>query len=248
MQTKFNEVVLRTSVLEEMKGKYLAERVLRTWKEDFVDEDTSEVVSIDRNELLFDRGVLLDNDTLSQVNFYLQSNDIVDVLVSNQKRTGAVVEGYSAVYCVTILQGNKKRNYYLYANSVGMAIRIVTDFLEQKVDGSFAFTSVKEMGYSNLISLDEDNEEEIEKDFYKIKVEVLHEDAEAFEQTYILRSNDAEEAKEMIIRYISFKMKEGKREVPFEVTIISAGTIPCKDIVDYQFAKEHYDNEKLVKE
>jgi len=37
-------------------GRKLAARVLRTWVEDFVDEDTGEVVSIDRNEVLLERG------------------------------------------------------------------------------------------------------------------------------------------------------------------------------------------------
>ncbi len=38
-----------------MVGRKLAARVLKTWTEDFVDEDTGEVVSIDRNEVLLER-------------------------------------------------------------------------------------------------------------------------------------------------------------------------------------------------
>ena len=41
--------------LKKIVGRKLAARVLRTWTEDFVDEDTGEVVSIDRNEVLFER-------------------------------------------------------------------------------------------------------------------------------------------------------------------------------------------------
>jgi DNA-directed RNA polymerase subunit beta len=37
----------------------LAARVLRTWTEDFVDEDTGEVVSIDRNEVLLERDTIV---------------------------------------------------------------------------------------------------------------------------------------------------------------------------------------------
>jgi hypothetical protein len=239
LETKFNEVVIRTSVLAEMKGNYTAERLLRTWDEDFVDEDTGNVVTIQRNEILFDRGVLIDNDVLTQINFYLQSGDIKDVLASNQKRTGIAVKNPASVYCVTILHGNKKRNYYLYANSVDLALNIITDFLEQKKEGSFSFTSVKEMGYSNLIPLEDD---ELDKDFYKIEVEIAYEEDEPFKQVYMLQSNDAEEAKEIIIKFISLKMKEENREKPFETTIISAKTVPCNNIIDYQFAKEYFDN------
>ncbi|TDE53782.1 hypothetical protein [Flavobacterium sp. GT3P67] len=238
--TKFNEIVIRTSVLEEMKGNYTAERLLRTWEEDFVDEDTGNVVTIQRNEILFDRGVLMDNDVLSQINFYLQSGDIKDVLASNQKRTGIAVKNSASVYCVTILQGTKKRNYYLYANSVDLALNIITDFLEQKIEGSFSFTSVKEMGFSNLIPLEDDD---LDKDFYKIEVEIAYEEDDPFKQVYILQANDAEEAKEIIIKFISLKMKEEKREKPFETTIVSARTVPCNNIIDYQFAKEYFDND-----
>ncbi|TAF77779.1 MAG: DNA-directed RNA polymerase subunit beta [Bacteroidetes bacterium] len=41
--------------LKKLAGRKLAARVLRTWTEDFVDEDTGEVVSIDRNEILLER-------------------------------------------------------------------------------------------------------------------------------------------------------------------------------------------------
>ncbi len=42
-----------------MLGKRLAARVLRTWVEDFVDEDTGEVVSIERNEVVLERDTVL---------------------------------------------------------------------------------------------------------------------------------------------------------------------------------------------
>ncbi|MFC6998258.1 DNA-directed RNA polymerase subunit beta [Rufibacter roseus] len=41
--------------LKNIVGRRLAARVLRTWTEDFVDEDTGEVVSIDRNEVVLER-------------------------------------------------------------------------------------------------------------------------------------------------------------------------------------------------
>jgi len=50
--------------LKKLVGRRLAARVLRTWTEDFVDEDTGEVVSIDRNEILLERdSVINEEDT-----------------------------------------------------------------------------------------------------------------------------------------------------------------------------------------
>src|SRR5690606_31699164 len=48
--------------IEKAIGRRLAARVLRTWTEDFVDEDTGEMVSIERNEVLIERDTYLDED------------------------------------------------------------------------------------------------------------------------------------------------------------------------------------------
>jgi DNA-directed RNA polymerase subunit beta len=45
----------------------LAARVLKTWVEDFVDEDTGEVVSIERNEVIIDRETVLENEHIDQI-------------------------------------------------------------------------------------------------------------------------------------------------------------------------------------
>jgi DNA-directed RNA polymerase subunit beta len=48
-------------------GKKLAARVLRSWVEDFVDEDTGEVVSIERNEIVMERDTVLDEDAIDTI-------------------------------------------------------------------------------------------------------------------------------------------------------------------------------------
>jgi len=48
-------------------GKRLAARVLRTWVEDFVDEDTGEVVSIERNEIVMERDTILDEEAIDTI-------------------------------------------------------------------------------------------------------------------------------------------------------------------------------------
>ena len=49
------EIKVNKSNLKKCVGRKLAARLLKTWAEDFVDEDTGEVVTIDRNEVLIDR-------------------------------------------------------------------------------------------------------------------------------------------------------------------------------------------------
>jgi len=54
------ELKVTKSGAKKLIGKKLAARVLRTWLEDFVDEDTGEVVSIERTEVIIDREVVLE--------------------------------------------------------------------------------------------------------------------------------------------------------------------------------------------
>jgi DNA-directed RNA polymerase subunit beta len=57
------EVSATKENLKKVVGRRLAARVLKTWTEDFVDEDTGEVVSIDRNEVILERdSVITEND------------------------------------------------------------------------------------------------------------------------------------------------------------------------------------------
>lgn len=48
--------------IKKLVGRKLAARVLRTWVEDFVDEDTGEVVSIERNEVVLDRETVIESE------------------------------------------------------------------------------------------------------------------------------------------------------------------------------------------
>ena len=54
------EIKVTKSNLKKAVGRKLAARVLKTWVEDFVDEDTGEVVSIERNDVIIDRETVLE--------------------------------------------------------------------------------------------------------------------------------------------------------------------------------------------
>ena len=79
-----DEVESTRENLEANVGRKLAARVLRSWVEDFVDEDTGEVVSIERNEVILERDVILDEDNIEEIlstsidKIILQREDIED--------------------------------------------------------------------------------------------------------------------------------------------------------------------------
>lgn len=62
-----DEIKVSKTGLKKYVGRKLAARVLKSWVEDFVDEDTGEVVSIERNEVIIDRETVLENDHIDQI-------------------------------------------------------------------------------------------------------------------------------------------------------------------------------------
>ncbi|MEO3404427.1 DNA-directed RNA polymerase subunit beta [Mucilaginibacter sp. CAU 1740] len=62
-----DEVKVSKSGLKKYIGRKLAARVLKTWIEDFVDEDTGEVVSIPRNEIILERETILEDDHIDMI-------------------------------------------------------------------------------------------------------------------------------------------------------------------------------------
>ena len=61
------EVKATKTNLKKAIGRKLAARVLKTWVEDFADEDTGEVVSIDRNEVIIDRETILEAEHIDKI-------------------------------------------------------------------------------------------------------------------------------------------------------------------------------------
>ena len=79
-----DEVKATKAQLTKCVGRKLAARVLKSWNEDFVDEDTGEVVTIERNEIILERDVVLDEENIKMIvsanaeTIILQREDIDD--------------------------------------------------------------------------------------------------------------------------------------------------------------------------
>lgn len=85
------EIVATRENLMKCEGQRLAARVLKSWVEDFVDEDTGEVVSIERNEVLLERETVLTEENISEI----LENGIDSILVHKQD---ADVSEYSIIF------------------------------------------------------------------------------------------------------------------------------------------------------
>ncbi|MBN09125.1 MAG: DNA-directed RNA polymerase subunit beta [Flavobacteriaceae bacterium] len=61
------EVKVSKAGLKKVLNRKLAARVLKTWHEDFVDEDTGEVISIERNEIIIDRDTIIEKEHIEDI-------------------------------------------------------------------------------------------------------------------------------------------------------------------------------------
>ncbi len=84
------EVKADKKTLHTNLGKRLAARVLRTWVEDFVDEDTGEVVSLERNEIVLERDTILDEDNIAMI----LELDVKSVFIQREEVSG----DYAIIY------------------------------------------------------------------------------------------------------------------------------------------------------
>ena len=85
------EVKVSKTGLKKYLGRKLAARVLNTWYEDFVDEDTGEVVSIERNEIVLDRDTTLEKDHIEEI---LETGSKTILLHKEENLTG----DYAIIY------------------------------------------------------------------------------------------------------------------------------------------------------
>ncbi|MBK9732477.1 MAG: DNA-directed RNA polymerase subunit beta [Chitinophagaceae bacterium] len=85
-----DEIPAKAADLKKAIGRKLAARVLRSWNEDFVDEDTGEVVTITRNEVVLERDTILSEDDIANI---LETG--VDTVILQKETVGA---DYSIIY------------------------------------------------------------------------------------------------------------------------------------------------------
>ena len=145
IETRKTEQRYVTSDPAKMLNMYLAKDVYKTWNEDFIDEATQETITIERNELLFTRGTLIDQDTLAQIRFSMEADGIKEIEVSNQKRMAFENENKCLYPYIAQAQiDDKKYKFLLYATGLENVIAILKDYIELNYQSGFTLTMAKE--------------------------------------------------------------------------------------------------------
>nr|MDA3852706.1 RNA polymerase subunit sigma [Bacteroidales bacterium] len=111
------EKIFTTSDVDKCINMYLSKALLRTWDEDFIDEDSGEIVHIERNEKIAEQGDKVDNDLIPIIRFHMASYDIKEITVSNQKRKGMHINTRTTPWLVSANIENKTRKILVHAIS-----------------------------------------------------------------------------------------------------------------------------------
>lgn len=215
IETKKDEIRYMTDDPKKMLNKYVGANVIRRWAEEFTDEDTGHTVSVDREETLFYRGTLIDQDVLQEINFWMQEGSIKEIEVSNQKRMAFELQStYLNPWMVQVEIENKKHKILAYASSVGNVMEIMDDYLELHYTKGYSITMVKEMESCVILTdnmarkKDDETDEVAEKKFYQLEVKVTYSDDVENTQDYIIHAYDTDRA----IMCISHFLKEWEKK------------------------------------
>lgn len=162
VKTRKDEIRFKTDDPKRMLNKYICARVLKTWTEDFVDKDTGKITSIERNEVLFEKGTYIDRDVLQKIQFSQAAGECKEIEVSNQNREAYELEStHLYPYSSKVTVGDKKYRFILYATSIQNVLEIMRDYLELNYSGGFTITNVQEMD-SCIILTDELTKENLD--------------------------------------------------------------------------------------
>jgi hypothetical protein len=264
VETKNTEIRYKTTDPKRMINKYTVGRVLKSWTEDFVDEGTGDVVTIERNEVLFERGTLITQDVLAQLKFHKDAGDITEVEVSNQRRVAFEYENTSMrpFLAIADMDGKKKKFLY-YATKIATALILLKDYIELNYSTGFFLTSIREFE-TNIILIDtlkkvnqDDNVEEEEnqneqKKFYQIDFNVEIDGEQVTTNSAVVHTLNVDRAMMLINDYLiknekrrADEAKEKNRDYTvqtYSTSIESAKPIPIGVYISREFS-EAYANE-----
>ena len=121
--------VTETNKAEEMLHKYLAESAVKTWTENFIDQDTGEKVPVERHEVIFDRGTYIDESLLPKIMFSIQSEELKAVKVCENMPLAKRHNMQVRRYIVKLSDGLHNCNVYTTrAKTPEDAAQMVCDF------------------------------------------------------------------------------------------------------------------------
>lgn len=266
MQTRKDETIITTTDPSEMLGKYLVNPIFRKWYEPFIDDDSGELIEVERHEIVLERGTYLDGEQIAVINFHMQTDDLTEVKVSNQKRIGKFATGFGVhPWCVTVLL-HKKHKYLCLARNIWQAIEIVEDYCEQKFDIVFDIVSAKEFKqhifiFDDTVRMVEENgqiktQTEVDEDrgvvyvFYSVEVQAKYSDDSASDYRYLVYAKDVDDAKVLIEKDVRKRAEQeasiygsefcaDRADGDIEIIVKQAKQVNCAGVIGLEFTEAY---------
>lgn len=273
MKTRHDETVITTADPSEMLGKYLVKPLNRVWTEPYIDDDTGEIIEVERFEPVLERGTYIDPEKIAVINFHLQAGDITEVTVSDQKRVGKFATGFGVhPWCITV-NLLKKHKFLCLARNIWQAIEIVEDYAEQKFDIVFEITSAKEFKQHTFIfdetvkMVEEDGQiktqAEVDEErgvvyvFYSVEVSAEFAEGNRAEYRYLVYAKDVNDAQLIIEKDIRKKVEAENEaygldglqsEEMIALTVKSAKQVNCSGVIGIEFTEAYCRDKKAEEE
>jgi hypothetical protein len=243
VQTKKDEVIqiiTKSEDLANASGKFISKAICKCWTEDFVDEDSGEVVEIDRKEILFDKAKEITPTLIPQLLFHLQSGEVKEIEISNQKRAAYESSYGSRIYLAVAEIGPKlKKNKFLFAApNIPISIEILKDFIELNFIGGYRIVSIKEFQTSlvlddKMTEMSKINQEDSLNDekFYHITAIVTMKDGYETKANVVVKTLDLDKA----LILLNKKLSETYKEEEFTSKLEEAKLLTVDHIIEDDF-------------
>lgn len=176
------ELIKKTLPLAEANGWYLTQNENRYWDEDLLDEDTGNVTTIERSEVLCGKGTCI-NPIIQSL---LEQNGIKQVNVSNIQILGFQEKHLNLWEVLVKLRdnrGEKKNVYIVTANCPSDAEKFTSEYIEVNIDTTFEITKTNgNLKYDRVIKMYDSEREQYEESgrypikWYKCQVFAMIED------------------------------------------------------------------------
>ncbi len=238
---RVNEVVEVTSDLRSMRGKRLRESLTRKWTEDFIDSETKELVTIEREEVILKKGIFLDDNAIQTIMFHQQAGEINEVVVTNQMRRGDCWDGPFTPFVVKGNVDNIPRKFLLWADGCENAIVCTKDFVELVGCDYYQVSEVKKLG--GRIIYDDDSMTDKEKErcsWFQVFVDIIDYDmdndgafASKTTRKFLVFAYDADSASAIANKEITESFKNEKQ--PDEIKVSKITPFACDYMIDFDF-------------
>lgn len=268
METKLNELRFTTSDPDKCVGFYLARNAVKRWTEEFVNQESGEIMEIERAEVLMERGTHIIGEKEAQLRFYFQAGELSEVTLTDQSRQAAPIDnGQIGLWLITARLNNKNRKLVLYARNLEQSIQICKDFIELNFEGRFEFRSAK--GFTDCTTItskiaelgripkegEESNEldgtdESRRGEFYMMRVQ-LNDYMGSRTKEYLVYDSNVDEARKQVELFIAAGLNAAfeagnieAKDVEFTMNVESATIVNCYCVVPPEFSKAYFDAEK----